>query len=105
MVEKSITKKWTEIRDYLICFFQWGLECIIDALFLSGWVCLQWFVKTKVFDVYVLDGIDSWVPIAIQVIFAISTILPILLLFYRDIRIMLIRVNESIFEAQVKKED
>jgi len=94
----SNNKMWGEVSHHFVTYFQWSLQCCIDTAFLAFWVFIQWLFGEWVIKPYQLTGIDSWVPSVIQIIFAIGTIIPICLYFYRDIRIMFIRTNKKIQE-------
>jgi hypothetical protein len=92
----SDSKEWTELKDTLRLFTIWTVSSIIDSVFLALWVAVQWAVNNKVVTPLMLTGIDKLVLTIFQVLFAISTLAPVAITIYRDIRIMLLRTNRKI---------
>ena len=90
------SKEWAELRDTLRLFMIWTISSLIDSAFLSLWIAGQWVVNNKVVTPLSLTGIDRVALIIFQVLFAISTLAPIAITIYRDIRIMLLRTNRKI---------
>jgi len=74
----------------------WTVSSLIDSAFLALWVSVQWVVNNKVVAPLILTGIDKVVLTVFQVLFAISTLAPVAITIYRDIRIMLLRTNRKI---------
>jgi hypothetical protein len=75
--------------------FRWGLAGLIDGFFLVFWVAIQFGVNWAI-SLLPLSGIDQWVLIAFQVLFAITTVAPPAIYAYRDIRIMWIRASRDV---------
>ena len=92
----SDSREWAELRDTLRLFMIWTISSLIDSVFLSLWIAGQWVVNNKVVTPLSLTGIDRVALIIFQVLFAISTLAPIAITIYRDIRIMLLRTNRKI---------
>jgi hypothetical protein len=92
----SKSKEWAELKDTLRLFIIWTASSMIDSAFLALWVATQWVVNNKVVTPLVLTGIDKVVLTIFQVLFAISTLAPVVITIYKDIRIMLLRTNRKI---------
>lgn len=92
----SEIKEWIELKETLRLFVVWGITGLVDSLFLALWVAIQWLVDSNVITPLELSGIDSLVLDGFQVLFAISTLAPVAITIYRDIRIMLIRTQRKI---------
>lgn len=80
------------------------ITCIaIDVGLLSGWVVLQYWIELLLKRLR-LSGINEWVLLAFQVIFAVSTLGPVIIYIYRDIRVMIIRAQRQVRrEAELDK--
>lgn len=92
----SKTNEWTELKDTLKLFTVWTVSSLIDSAFLALWVTIQWIVSSKVITPLRLTGIDRLILTIFQILFAISTLAPIAITIYRDIRIMLLRTQRKI---------
>jgi len=92
----SDANEWVELKDTLRLFTIWTVSSIFDSAFLALWVAVQWVVNNKVVSPLMLTGIDKLVLTIFQVLFAISTLAPVAITIYRDIRIMLLRTNRKI---------
>ena len=92
----SNTNEWTELKDTLRLFSLWVVSSLIDSAFLALWVTIQWVVSNKVVAPLILTGIDRFVLIVFQILFAVSTLAPVAITIYRDIRIMLLRTQRKI---------
>lgn len=84
-----------EVSDELRTFAKWFLSGVIDSAFLILWVFVQWGTR-KVIANLTLSGIDQWMFLSFQVIFAISTLAPIIIYIYTDIRVMIIKGQRRI---------
>lgn len=93
MVNKN---DWKDLINQLRFFLFSIIASLIDTLFLVFWVILQWLVDINIISKYQLSGIDSWVLIMFQVLFAIATLVPVSIFYYGDIRVMLIRTKKRI---------
>lgn len=92
----SDVNEWVELKDTLRLFTAWIVTSLIDSLFLALWVTIQWLVGSKVITPLELSGIDRVVLTIFQILFSISTLAPIAITIYRDIRIMLLRTQRRI---------
>lgn len=71
--------------------------CIaIDSLFLIFWILIQYLVDTYVVSKLGLRGIDSWMLLGFQWLFAVSTLIPVIVNIYVDLRIVLQRAQTRI---------
>ena len=68
---------------------------VIDAVYLCLWALVQCLVK-HIVDRLELSGIDQWVLRTFQVIFAVSTLVPVIIYIYVDIRVMIIRAGRQL---------
>jgi hypothetical protein len=96
MLTMSDSKEWVELKDTLRLFAIWTISSLIDSAFLALWVTVQWLVNNKVVTPLMLTGIDRFVLTIFQILFAISTLAPVGITIYRDVRIMLLRTNRKI---------
>ena len=89
-------RDWVELRKTIRLYIIWGAVTFIDSLFLALWITIQWLVSNKVITPLKLDGIDTLILFVFQILFAISTLAPVAITIYRDIRIMLLRTQRQI---------
>jgi len=89
---------YSEIILSISEFAKFAITGLIDALFLIFWVILQWFVQL-VIGYLKLTNFDFYLVEIFRCLFAISTLIPITIFIYRDIRIMWIRVNKEILNV------
>lgn len=92
----SNTDEWIELKETLRIFTVWTVSSFIDSAFLALWVSMQWIVSSKVIAPLILTGIDQLVLTIFQILFAISTLAPVAITIYKDIRIMLLRTQRKI---------
>ncbi len=95
---------WDEIRSRFGTFLKWAITSLIDSAFLAFWVLIQWLVSEYVIKPLQLTGIDRWVLLIAQLLFAVSTIVPIALYIYRDIAIEWIQTRREIQREREKSE-
>lgn len=77
------------------------MACIvIDAFFLCLWVVVQWGVQW-VASTLPLSGVDKWALAAFRIMFAVATLVPVVLYIYADLRIMLIRAGRRVEQVGV----
>ena len=88
--------EWGELKDTLRLFAVWTVTSLIDTSFLALWVAIQWIINNKVIVPLELTGLDHIVLTIFQILFAISTLAPVGITIYRDIRIMLLRTQRRI---------
>jgi hypothetical protein len=65
-----------EFKKELISFGKWMFSSILSSTFLILWVYLQSRVEV-IANEFTPSGIDKWQLIIFQVLFAVSTIIPI----------------------------
>jgi hypothetical protein len=86
----EILRRFLELLKHMV-------QIVLDVLFLLGWLGLTAFVNKWIEPLVVgLAKVDVVVFGALQGIFAVSTILPIVIALYRDLAIMLKRANAEI---------
>lgn len=92
-----IENEWRkDLKDRLRVFSIQAISSLIDSGFLALWVIVQWAVNEYVVKRLELADIDKWVLSAFQVIFAISTLVPIVVYIYVDTRVMVLRAQRRI---------
>lgn len=69
---------WEKLGNDLKTFTIWFLASLMDSAFLAGWALLQTTVNKYIVLYIQLDGIDKLIFVVFQVIFAISTLIPII---------------------------
>ena len=95
------TYQWRELLEQLKTFTIWLVSSIIDGLFVALWVAIQWLVGLTL-NRLELSGIDSWVLRGCQILLAITTLVPVGLYVYVDIRIKWLRAQERI-QQEIKR--
>lgn len=88
--------EWKDLASELKVFTRWAISSLIDSAFLAFWVFVQWIASEKVIASLGLSGVDQWMLAIFQVLFAISTLVPIVVYIYVDIRVMLMRAQRRI---------
>lgn len=85
----------------LTTYTVWVLTSLIDVAALSIWALFQYGLGVFISKLN-LTGLDSWVFFTLQILTAISTLTPVALFIYKDIRIMLLRTNQEIQDESVE---
>jgi hypothetical protein len=86
---------WTEFTNTIGIYAQWAIGSLIDAFFLFLWVIIQWLLNIFIVPLR-LNSFDNLVLSIFQVLFAISTLAPIAITIYQNIRIKLLRTQRKI---------
>ena len=95
---------WKDLKERLKFFVTQVVQILIDSFYLAFWVIAQWAVNEYVVKRLKLSGIDEWVYLAFQVIFAVSTLIVIALYIFADIYIMYLRTRRRIqYERELSK--
>ena len=92
----------SEVRDHAASTAKQFLNILIDAMFLAGWVCIQFMLEHYIVERFrhQLSEIDSIVLVGFQIVFGVAPAAPILLTMYKHIRLMYYRIQS---EIQVEK--
>ncbi len=72
---------------------------VVDGLFLALWAAVQYAVNRFIEWLELSSAIDQWVLFTLQVIFAVSTLAPVLIFLFKDIAIMAVRARDEVKEA------
>jgi hypothetical protein len=96
-------REWKELKGTIVIFLIWSISSLIDGAFIILWVVAQ-FIVNRVINALQLSGIDRIVLYVFQVLFAISTLAPITMTIYKDIRIMALRTTRTI-QREIKLGD
>lgn len=95
---------WKDLIRELKVFTVWIFSSLIDAIFLALWVLVQWLVNGNVIVRFGLSGIDRWMLFAFQVLFAISTLAPVVIYIYADTSVMFWQAQMRIWREKDKYE-
>lgn len=93
-----------EVSDEVKVFIRWIISSLLDASFLIVWIYLQWLVD-KFTDRFPLDNIDEVQLSIFRILFAITTLAPIIFYIIRDISVMYIRTRQKIRDIRKAEED
>jgi hypothetical protein len=88
-----VQAKASEMTRHLACAF-------LDSLFLGLWAIPNVYIGRFIEHLH-LTGIDEIVLRSLQVLFGLSTLAPICIWIYKDIRIMIKKANRDIAEAGI----
>lgn len=92
--------EWQELVEDLKIFCIWSISSLADAAFLVVWALVQWLVNDRAIARFQLSGIDRLVLEAFQLLFAVSTLTPVAIYIYVDIRVMFLRARRRIREER-----
>ncbi|MEW6241302.1 MAG: hypothetical protein AB1564_10890 [Chloroflexota bacterium] len=98
----TIEPEWKNLSKELKVFAIWGVSGLIDSAFLVLWVVIQ-SGANKLIGLFSLEGVDRWMLLAFQIIFALSTLAPIIIYVYADIAIMVIQARQRIRNSSKRK--
>jgi len=97
-----LSQELSDLSWQTVLFIRWMLSSLLDAAFLAFWVLIQWTVDQYVIRRFDLSGVDKYVYLVAQVLFAVSTLAPILFYIVGDIAIMWIRTKRTIQQEREK---
>ena len=92
----DMNQEWERFTSGAKTYFIWALSGLVDAVFLSLWMVVQWFVDTQVISRLALAGIDKWVCNALQVVLGVSTLGPVVIYVIQDLAIISLRAMRRI---------
>lgn len=92
--------EWQDLKKRLGVFCLWAVSALLDTAFLSLWVYVQYVANEKVIGNLELSGIDKLVLGAFQVLFAVSTLAPVLVYIVKDVMIMILKARMQIREIE-----
>jgi hypothetical protein len=84
------------LKEFYFFFLQIA-STLITAIFLIVWVAIQWGVNHLIGMLH-LSGIDQTILWIFQGIFGVTTLIPIVVYYYVDTRIIWIRAQRRISE-------
>jgi hypothetical protein len=93
---------WKQLGERLTLFTVWAVSSLIDCVFLLIWVIAQWLVERM--EPLVSSPIHRYEFQLFVVVFALSTIAPVLSYLYVDIRIIVLQARQTVQVAQHPKE-
>lgn len=102
-MEKDVEWKKETLTEIKV-FTRWAISSLLDGAFIALWVVIQWGAQ-QIIENFPLSGIDTWVLRVFQVVFAITTLAPILIYIYVDIMVMFIRARRRVRDEWEKDRD
>lgn len=97
-MKELIRRKFTSFSNQII-------SVLIDTVFLGFWLIIQWLFEKYILPSFApVDSIHSWVYCMFQIIFALTTLYPILLYIYVDIVAISIEAMRTIKKMKSKNE-
>lgn len=85
-----------DVPDEFLLVFRWILSGIIQALFIALWVLVQWSVNKYIITQFQVGGTDKNVLFIAQWLFAIATLIPMLLFLVKLLVTMTLRTYREI---------
>jgi membrane-anchored protein YejM (alkaline phosphatase superfamily) len=91
----------SKLTARLSLFTVWAASAVIDCLFLVIWLIAQWGIEKL--TTLLVSGFNQWMVQIFEATFAISTLAPILIYVYTDIRVMAEQSRRQIREVAAVK--
>jgi lipopolysaccharide/colanic/teichoic acid biosynthesis glycosyltransferase len=85
-----------ELKETTKDFSLWTISTLLEGLFIALWIFIQWVVNNKIIAPLKLNSVEQMIVLIFQIIFAINLIAQVLIMIYRNIRILLVRTNYTI---------
>ena len=88
-----MSKKNPELKDTIDetrLYVKWIFSSVLDGIFVALWVFVQWGVDKIIANFPILE-IDLWVLWSFRIIFAFTTLAPIIIYIYEDVMVMIYR--------------
>ena len=96
MIEDDVGKPiWGQVKFFLIQM----ASTLITAVFLAVWLVVQYLVNLLLGMLEPM-GVDQYVFLGFQGIFAVTTLIPIAVYYYVDIRIILMKAGARIRQEE-----
>ena len=95
-------EKNDDIQNIIESHKTYFVASLISTLYLIIWIFLQWGVSWTLTNLP-LEGIDKWMLFAFQILFSISTLAPIMINLFIDVRVMVIRGLRKIKSEENKE--
>lgn len=90
-----------EVTGEIKMFSKWIISSFLDATFLVLWVLVQWAVGA-ILEWVKLSFFDSLQAIVFQVLFAVTTLIPIVFYIVQDTAILFYKTRYQIREGKKK---
>ncbi len=81
-----------DLRVRLVFLLAALVSVLIDGAFLALWALAQWALESFVLARLGLTELDAWVLMAFRLVFAVSTLVPVLVYVYVDLRTLWLRL-------------
>jgi len=80
-----------------------SLDTLFNSIFLAIWAIIQ-FILNYVLGLLQLEGFDGSIIRLAQIVFAVTTFIPILMYYYMGLRVGWIRIHQRIDRERRKRE-
>ena len=87
---------WADLKERTVLFTKQIVCIFIDVIFLCLWVIVQYLTNEIIILRLKIYGVDIWVYRTFQIIFLISTLIPVVAYIYSDLFIIIIRTRRRI---------
>lgn len=98
--KQVIAEHWRDLSHKFYELTKNIIAVSMESTYLVLWIALQYGFNSIVHSFSVSTNIDRGIFLLLQVVFAISTIAPIALSIYKEVRVMVIRSNKAIKKAE-----
>lgn len=85
---------WAQFRTRLILFSTWAFQILLDCVFLVVWALCQWVVERL--GLFVSSRLHYSMLKIFEFTFALSTLAPVLIYVYTDIKMMIVQARMMI---------
>jgi hypothetical protein len=99
-----MTKDQSLVKNSLLeagMFVKWAVSALLDSAFIAFWAFIQWGAN-RIIGVFPLENLDLWVLAAFRIMFAITTLIPVIIYIYEDVMVMAYRAARRVREERAK---
>ncbi len=87
-----------QLASRVAIFAVWAISVIVDCLFLAIWIVTQWGIEQL--EPLLRSTLHAWLFDSFEIAFGVSTLCPVLIYIYVDLRIMAIQASAAITEQR-----
>jgi len=91
-----------DLQSRILSLLENTLSMLADALFLAIWLGTQYGLAVLIRMVD-LSMLDKWVLLAFQLVFAISTLVPVLIYVVKDL-VLIVMIERELFSTEVARQ-
>jgi hypothetical protein len=88
------SEMFQEITGKFRHFILFAITGILDSLYLLIWAFFQWLFE-KFLTIFNLSGFDAFFIVVLKILFAISSLVPIVIFMYHDNRKLWIKESSN----------